>query len=221
METSINITITQNVINGETGAKILASLEHFFKTAILKKVEGLERPLQQKYRNFLERSLGRFECYFDKTLEQQIMEYLLINPQFKDIHNYCIECIKKHNDGCIEDICFIPVEAYTVDGAWHRDTIIENEIGDFERPLYYIGHLIYFDDLANTEFCLNSAHNSNNNADIYEKRIINAQTNSSVYFDGRLLHRGLKNNNPKTRYAIYISYTASNYSVKETQNIYF
>jgi hypothetical protein len=221
METSINITYTQNVINEESGAKILASLEHYFKTSILKKIDGYERPLQQKYRNFLERSLGRFECYFDKTLEQQIMDYLLLNPQFKDIHNYCIERIKKHNDGCIEDICFIPVEANTPDGVWHRDTIIENEIADFERPLYYIGHLIYFDNLANTEFCLNSEHNSNNNADIYEKRMINAQTYSSVYFDGRILHRGLKNNSSNTRYAIYISYTASSYSVKETQNVYF
>lgn len=221
METSINITYTQNVINGETGAKILASLEDFFKTSILKKIAGYQRPLVQKYRNFLERSLGRFECYFDKTLEQQIMDYLLLNPRFKDIHNYCIDCIKKHNDGCIEDICFIPVEANTPDGVWHRDTIIENEIADFERPLYYIGHLIYFDDLANTEFCLNSQHNSNNNADIYEKRMINAETYSSVYFDGRTLHRGLKNNSGYTRYAIYISYIASSYSVKETQNIYF
>ena len=68
MDNSINVTITQNVINEETGTKILASLEDFFKTTILKKVEGIERPLQQKYRNFLERSLGRFECYFDKTL---------------------------------------------------------------------------------------------------------------------------------------------------------
>jgi len=220
METSINITYTQNVINGECGAKILASLEHFFKTSILKKIAGHERPLVQKYRNFLERSLGRFECYFDKTLEQQIMDHLLLNPRFKDIHNYCIQRIKKHNDGCIEDICFIPVEANTPDGAWHRDTIIENEITDFERPLYYIGHLIYFDDLANTEFCLNSEHNSNNNADIYEKRMINAETFSSVYFDGRTLHRGLKNNSDNTRYAIYISYIASSYSVKETQNIY-
>ena len=221
MDTSINVTITQNVINEETGAKILASLEDFFKTTILKKVEGIERPLQQKYRNFLERSLGRFECYFDKTLDQQIMDYLLSNAKFKDIHNHCIECIKKYNDGCIEDICFIPVEANTPDGQWHRDTIIENEIGDFERPLYYIAHLIYFDDLANTEFCLNSAHNSNNDPNIYEKLMTNAQANSSVFFDGRLLHRGLKNNNPNTRYAIYISYTASSYSVKETQNIYF
>jgi hypothetical protein len=221
MDTSINITYTQNVINGECGAKILASLEHFFKTSILKKIARIERPLVQKYRNFLERSLGRFECYFDKTLEQQIMDYLLLNPQFKDIHNYCIDRIKKHNDGCIEDICFIPVEANTPDGVWHRDTIIENEIADFERPLYYIGHLIYFDDLANTEFCLNSEHNSNNNADIYEKRMINAETYSSVYFDGRTLHRGLKNNSANTRYAIYISYIASSYSVKETQNIYF
>lgn len=221
MDTSINITYTQNVINGESGAKILASLEHFFKTSILKKIAGVERPLQQKYRNFLERSLGRFECYFDKTLEQQIMVHLLLNPQFKDIHNYCIDRIKKHNDGCIEDICFIPVEANTPDGVWHRDTIIENEIADFERPPYYIGHIIYFDDLANTEFCLNSEHNSNNNADIYEKRMINAETYSSVYFDGRTLHRGLKNNSANTRYAIYISYIASSYSVKETQNIYF
>jgi hypothetical protein len=220
METSINIIYTQNVINEETGAKILASLEEFFKTSILKKIAGYERPLVQKYRNFLERSLGRFECYFDKTLEQQTMDYLLLNPRFKDIHNYCIDCIKKHNDGCIEDICFIPVEANTPDGVWHRDTIIENEIADFERPLYYIGHLIYFDDLANTEFCLNSQHNSNNNADIYEKRMINAETYSSVYFDGRTLHRGLKNNSGYTRYAIYISYIASSYSVKETQNIY-
>jgi len=216
----MDITYTQNVINGETGAKILASLEDFFKTSILKKIAGYERPLVQKYRNFLERSLGRFECYFDKTLEQQIMDYLLLNLRFKDIHNYCIDCIKKHNDGCIEDICFIPVEANTPDGVWHRDTIIENEIADFERPLYYIGHLIYFDDLANTEFCLNSEHNSNNNADIYEKRMINAETYSSVYFDGRTLHRGLKNNSGYTRYAIYISYIASSYSVKETQNIY-
>ena len=221
METSINVTITQNVINGETGTKIQASLEDFFKTAILKKIEGLERPLQQKYRNFLERSLGRFECYFDKITERQIMDYLLINPQFKDIHNHCIEQIKKYNDGCIEDICFIPVEANTPDGSWHRDTIIENEIVDFERPRYYIGHIIYFDNLANTEFCLNSEHNSNNNADIYEKIMINAETNSSVFFDGRILHRGLKNNNPKTRYAIYISYTATSYTVKETQNVYF
>lgn len=221
MATSINIIYTQNVINEETGAKILASLEEFFKTSILKKIAGYERPLVQKYRNFLERSLGRFECYFDKTLEQQTMDYLLLNPRFKDIHNYCIDCIKKHNDGCIEDICFIPVEANTPDGVWHRDTIIENEIADFERPLYYIGHLIYFDDLANTEFCLNSQHNSNNNADIYEKRMINAETYSSVYFDGRTLHRGLKNNSGYTRYAIYISYIASSYSVKETQNIYF
>ena len=221
METTINITYTQNVINGETGLKILAIVEDFFKTNILKKVEAHKRPLQQKYRNFIERSLGRFECYFDKITEQQIMDYLLINPQFKDIHNHCIECIKKHNDSCIEDICFIPVEANTVEGIWHRDTIIENEIVDFERPIYYIGHLIYFDDLANTEFCLNSQHNSNNNPDIYEKRMINAETNSSVFFDGRILHRGLKNNNPKTRYAIYISYTASSYIVKETQNIYF
>jgi hypothetical protein len=221
MATSITITYTQNVINEETGAEILASLEDFFKTSILKKIAGYERPLVQKYRNFLERSLGRFECYFDKTLEQQIMDYLLLNPQFKDIHNYCIDCIKKHNDGCIEDICFIPVEANTPDGVWHRDTIIENEIADFERPLYYIGHLIYFDNLANTEFCLNSEHNSNNNADIYEKRMINAETYSSVYFDGRILHRGLKNNSAYTRYAIYISYITTSYSVKETQNIYF
>ena len=220
METSINITYTQNVINGESGAKILASLEEFFKTSILKKIAGHERPLVQKYRNFLERSLGRFECYFDKTLEQQIMGHLLLNPRFKDIHNYCIQRIKKHNDGCIEDICFIPVEANTPDGVWHRDTIIENEIADFERPLYYIGHLIYFDNLANTEFCLASDHNSNNNADIYEKIMINAETYSSVYFDGRTLHRGLKNNSDNTRYAIYISYIASSYSVKETQNIY-
>jgi hypothetical protein len=221
MATSITITYTQNVINEETGAKILTSLEDFFKTSILKKIAGYERPLVQKYRNFLERSLGRFECYFDKTLEQQIMDYLLLNPQFKDIHNYCIDCIKKHNDGCIEDICFIPVEANTPDGVWHRDTIIENEIADFERPLYYIGHLIYFDNLANTEFCLNSEHNSNNNADIYEKRMINTETYSSVYFDGRILHRGLKNNSAYTRYAIYISYITTSYSVKETQNIYF
>ena len=37
MENSINITITQNVINEETGTKIIASLEDFFKTTILKK----------------------------------------------------------------------------------------------------------------------------------------------------------------------------------------
>jgi len=143
METSINITYTQNVINEECGAKILASLEDFFKTSILKKIAGHELPLVQKYRNFIERSLGRFECYFDKTLEQQIMDYLLLNPQFKDIHKHCIEHIKKHNDGCIEDICFIPVEANTVEGRWHRDTIIENEIADFERPLYLLYRASY------------------------------------------------------------------------------
>ena len=221
MATSINITYTQNVINEESGTKILAILQNYFKNDILKKVQGLERPLQHKYRNFLERSLGRFECYFDKSSEKQIMDYLLINTRFKDIHNYCIEQIKKYNDGCVEDICFIPVEANTQTGMWHRDTIIENLVVDFERPLYYIGHLIYFDNLANTEFCLNSEYNNNNDASIYEKKLINSEKNSSVFFDGRILHRGLENTTSGIRYAIYISYTASNYTVKETENVYF
>ena len=38
MATSINITYTQNVINEESGTKILAILQNYFKNDILKKV---------------------------------------------------------------------------------------------------------------------------------------------------------------------------------------
>lgn len=71
------------------------------------------------------------------------------------------------------------------------------------------------DNKANTEFCINSQNNSNNNFTKYHKKNIEAESCSSVVFDGRYLHRGLANNSNETRYAIYISYYISSYKNRE------
>ena len=51
----------------------------------------------------------------------------------------------------------------------------------------------------------------------YKKKHVHSKKCSSIFFDGRTIHRGLENGSDKMRYAIYISYYKKTYIDYETQ----
>jgi hypothetical protein len=201
-----------NIISKEDGCELKGLLVDFFEKEILPKIENCPRPIKKKYGDFLERSKGRFEIIPSSPLENKILKLLFKNKKFAKINK---EITEKIGENVIQELCILPVEPNTKCGVWHRDIFI-NSKKDFERNVYYITQIIYLDDKANTNFCINSQNNSNNNHKIYTRKIVEASPLSSVVFDGRTLHKGLENNTKETRYAIYISYHESSYIDKES-----
>ena len=214
-ETLLQIKQINNIITKESADKLKEIISPFFEKEVLSKINECPRPIKQKYGDFVERSKGRFEITPPTLLENKIWKILLENEKFLNINKEIKEIINKNNKNCKEELCILPVEPNTKTGVWHRDIFIYSK-KDFERKPYYITQIIYLDDKANTKFCINSQNNINDNADLYNKKIIKATPLSSVIFDGRTLHMGLKNDAKKTRYAIYISYFDSSYVDKES-----
>lgn len=206
-----------NLISKETAEELKKEIRSFFETEIQKKIEDCPRPIKPKYSDFLERKRGRFEITPPPPLETTIWKLLLENPAFSKINKEVKDKITQNGNDCREDLCILPVEPNTKEGGWHRDVFIDS-VKDFEKYPYYITQIIYLDDKANTEFCLNSQNNNHNDPSIYAKKNIRASPQSSILFDGRTLHKGMKNNTNETRYAIYISYYDSSYVDKETLN---
>jgi hypothetical protein len=99
----------------------------------------------------------------------------------------------------------LPIEPHSPNGYWHRDVFFRDP-SDYQRKPFYITQLIYLDNKANTEFCMGSRNNPNNNFTKYDRKTITTEPFSSVVFDGRHLHRGLANESEETRYSLYISY---------------
>ena len=212
---SFKIKKINNIITKENANKLKEIISEFFENEILSKINNCPRPVKKTYGDFVERSKGRFEIIPPTPLENKIWKILLENERFLETNNEIKEIITKNNGKCIEELCILPVEPNTRGGVWHRDIFLYSK-KDFERNPYYITQLIYLDDKANTKFCINSQNNSDNNVELYTKQTIKAQPLSSVIFDGRTLHKGLKNYSKYTRYAIYISYFDSSYVDKES-----
>jgi len=189
-------------------------VDDYFKNTVLAKLENMERPLKQKYGDIIERNKGRFEITPPTTLETKIKNILFKNTNFSNLNTILKRIIKNNYKDVIEEFCILPLEPNTALGKWHRDIFIKSK-NDFSKKVFYITQIIYLDELSNTEFCLNSNHNSDNTTSLYEKKIIKSSKGSSVVFDGRTLHRGLDNDSNNIRYALYISYYKGSYVDKE------
>jgi hypothetical protein len=204
-----------HVIAKESAEELLKMIRTFFEKEVLHKIKDCPRPIIQKYGDFVERKRGRFEITPPPALEKRIWKELLKNETFANINRETKEYITSRYDGCIEELCILPVEPGTKSGSWHRDIFVHSK-KDFDVEPFYITQIIYLDDKANTEFCIDSQNNHNNNPQLYAKKRVKASPLSSIIFDGRTLHKGLENNAQKTRYAIYISYYKSSYIDKES-----
>lgn len=231
------IMIIKNIVNENQAQMLKNIVKEFFENDFLKKISNLSRPLEKKYNDVIERKLGRFEIIPPDNILFSIWNILRINPLFVSINQKIkmeIENLssefnqtnqlpasmysKKNNPCskyCIEELGILPIEPHTEDGYWHRDVVTSERDNVFESKPYYITQIIYLDNLANTEFCVKSNKNRNNNFIKYDKKIICSDLCSSVVFDGRHLHRGLANRSNETRYAIYISYYDSYYKRRE------
>lgn len=212
----INITSVNDIIKKKDSIKLNSLISHFFTKEILPTVTKCKRPIEMKYNDFVERSKGRFEITPSKKLKKQIIQILNNNTKFKILNEKLKNTIKHFWNGVTEEICILPLEPNTEDGNWHRDIFVKSK-NDFDKNVFYITQLIYLDDKADTEFCINSQNNDNNNDKIYKKKYIQSQKCSSIFFDGRTIHRGLKNDSNDIRYAIYISYYKKQYVDNETQ----
>lgn len=189
-------------------------VDDYFTNTVLPKLEKMERPLKVKYGDLIERNKGRFEITPPKSLETKIKNVLMKNKKFIYINNLLKNIIKNNYGDVIEEFCILPLEGNTRLGKWHRDIFVKSK-NDFSQKVFYITQIIYLDNLSNTEFCLNSNFNNDNNKYSYDKKIVKSTKGSSVVFDGRTLHRGLDNDSNDTRYALYISYYKSSYVDKE------
>ena len=216
------IIIVQDIITKEQAISIKGILHDFFQNTFLPKISNLSRPLDKKYGNFIERHLGRFEIIPPDDIVNSIWNILFNgfveeNNVFGKVNQIIQSEIQYNNplsEKCIKELGILPIEPHTKNGYWHRDVYFR-EPSYYQRKPFYITQVIYLDNLANTEFCINSRHNSNNNYTKYDKKVICAQPLSSVIFDGRHLHRGLANLTDETRYALYISYYDSSYVDRE------
>jgi len=212
----INITCVNDIIKKKDSIKLNSLISQFFTEEILPTVTKCKRPIKIKYNDFVERSRGRFEITPSKKLKKQIIQILNNNIKFRILNEKLKNTIKHFWSDVTEEICILPLEPNTKDGKWHRDIFVKSK-NDFDKNVFYITQLIYLDDISDTEFCLNSQNNINNNDEIYEKKYIQSQKCSSIFFDGRTIHRGLKNESDNIRYAIYISYYKKKYIDNETQ----
>lgn len=207
-----------NIVNDNEGYILKDIVKEFFENDFLQKISKLSRPLDKKYNDVIERKMGRFEIIPPDNILFSIWNILRRNPLFVFINEKIKMEIQKNNplsNDCIEELGILPIEAHTDDGYWHRDVVINERENVFESKPYYITQIIYLDNLANTEFCIHSNYNRNNNFTKYDKKFIHTDSFSSVVFDGRHLHRGLANSSNDTRYAVYISYYDSSYKRRE------
>lgn len=176
-----------------------------------------KRPIQNRWGDIVERRKGRIELKLPPDIEKTILHKMQKNKLFtkerKKIHQ---KMRQFWGQPCKEELCLLPVEPRTKNGAWHRDIFIKSREKDFTGPPFYITQIIYLDEKADTCFCLGSETHPVNNPDIYQKKRIEADTGSSVVFDGRMLHKGLENDTDEIRYAIYIAYSAPFYVDKES-----
>ena len=238
IDTFDKIIIIQNIVNENQGKLLKNIVKEFFENDFLKKISNLSRPLEKNYNDVIERKMGRFEIIPPDDILFSIWNILRRNLLFVSINqkikmeiqnlstptsssefnrtNQLSDSLfsKKNNPSskyCIEELGIIPIEPHTEDGYWHRDVVVNERDNVFESKPYYITQIIYLDNLANTEFCIHSSHNRNNNFTKYCKKVVRINSFSSVVFDGRHLHRGLANHSKETRYAIYISYYESSY----------
>lgn len=212
----INITNVNDIITKEDSTKLKSLISNFFTDEILPSINKCKRPIKIKYSDFVERSKGRFEITPSNKLKKEIFKILNKNKKFKILNEKLKNTIKYFWNDVTEEICILPLEPNTEDGKWHRDIFVKSK-NDFDKNIFYITQLIYLDDKADTEFCINSQNNSNNDDKIYKKKYVESQKCSSIFFDGRTIHRGLKNNSNNIRYAIYISYYKKTYVDYETQ----
>jgi len=209
--------LTMSNILTEVQIKLLNHIiMNYFDKIILEKIKNFERPIKNKYGDFIERNKGRFEITPHPVLENKIWEILFSNNKFKIINKIAKKIIKKNNnEKVIQELCLLPLEPDTEDGIFHRDIFVNSE-EDFKSNIFYLTHIIYLDDSAYTEFCQNSNYNSDNNINNYKIKKIKSEPGKMILFDGRLLHRGLKNNSSKPRLAIYISYYKKSYIDQES-----
>ena len=211
------IIVVKDIITLEQSASLHNIIHSFFENIFLPKIKNMKRPIE-KYRNVIERKLGRFELN-TISIESSIWDILRSNPFFSIINKLIKENIEKNfvkedNIYCIEELGILPIEPNTETGYWHRDVFLQDKT-DFIKKPFYITQIIYLDNKANTEFCIKSRNDSNNNFTKYHREVIEADSCSSVVFDGRHLHRGLANESNSIRYAIYISYYVSSYNIRE------
>jgi hypothetical protein len=204
-----------HILSKESAEEILQMIKTFFEKEVLSKIEDCPRPIVKKHGDFVERKRGRFEITPPPALEKKIWKQLLKNETFVKINQETKDFITSHHNRCIEELCILPVEPGTKSGSWHRDIFVDSQ-KDFAKDPFYITQIIYLDDKANTEFCIDSQNHSNNNPQLYTKKRVKAEPLSSILFDGRTLHKGLENNAQQTRYAIYVAYYDSSYVDKES-----
>lgn len=211
-----NINIINNVISQDDNVKLKKIVSSFFKNQILGKIQKCTRPVTEIYGDFVERRKGRFEIIPPKQIETKIWKILFKNNKFVKTNQEITNIIKKNYKGCVEELGILPVEPHTENGTWHRDIFVNNPQTDFIKPTFYITQIIYLDDKSNTEFCLNSKNNPDDDSNLYKKFKSEATPTSSIVFDGRTIHKGLKNDTDKIRYAIYISYYSPTYVEQES-----
>ena len=203
-------TIT-NIIPKNTSIFLKKEIQNYFEEIQIKWTH-CKRPIAGSYGDFVERSKGRFEIVppllLRKKIKKALMQSTLFCKERKRIR-------QQVGPGCREEWCILPVEPNTPDGAWHRDIFV-TKLSKKCKKIFYMTQLLYLDDKADTEFCLGSENDPSNQPEKYEKRTIQAEPCSSIVFDGRMMHRGLKNDSDETRFAIYISYYAPWYQDKES-----
>lgn len=210
------INIIHNIISLDDNVKLKKIISSFFENQILQKIQNCKRPITEVYGDFVERRKGRFEIIPPKQIQTKIWQILYKNNKFINANKQIKNIIKKNYKQCVEELGILPVEPHTENGTWHRDIFVNNPENDFEKPTFYITQIIYLDDKSNTEFCLQSQNNPDDNSTIYKKIKSEAIPSSSIIFDGRTIHKGLKNDSNKIRYAIYISYYSSSYVEQES-----
>lgn len=191
--------------------QLICLARNFFENDILSKLKNYSRPITKLYGDFVERNKGRFEIIPGKNLVAEIYRILNKSDAFVLYNNLAKNEIKRlTGEDVTEELCLLPVEPNVENGLFHRDIFVKSPM-NFVENAFYITHLIYLDNIASTEFCLDSQTNPDNNPDIYKKKIIQSGENKMVLFDGRIIHRGLENKADRTRYAIYISYYKKSY----------
>lgn len=212
----INITSVNDIIKKKDSIKLASLISQYFTKEILPIVNKCKRPINIKYNDFVERSKGRFEILPSKKVLRQIFQILNSNKKFRILNEKIKNTIKHFWGDVTEELGILPLEPDTAEGKWHRDIFVKSK-NDFDKNVFYITQVIYLDDKADTEFCVNSQNNSDNNDEKYKKKHVHSKKCSSIFFDGRTIHRGLENESDKVRYAIYISYYKKTYIDNESQ----
>lgn len=212
-----DIRIHKNILSNDTIKLLHSIIDNYFRNDIISWIANFDRPILQKYGNFVERTKGRFEIIPCPIIIKQVRSLLETNASFVQVNKDIKMFIKNnyHHEQVIEELCILPLEENANIGNWHRDVdILSSDI--WAKQPFYITQVIYLDNLSDTEFCINSQTKSDDRDFLYDKVIFSSEPGSSVSFDGKIIHRGLANKTSQTRYAIYIAYHIASYVDKES-----